>query len=184
VEAGATVLVAGAAQDPELVAGYLGAYRVLLADLVVITGGDSDALRRAIDDVKPSVPVIATRFRPAPAEPVSGRRIAVFTTAPAGAHDALREELERDHGADVALVSGNLGRRDALRADLEGVDAEVFLVEIKAAAIDVVAEAAAGRGAKVVFLDNAIEPLPGEPDLDAEFIRLADEAARLAGAAR
>ena len=67
---------------------------------------------------------------------------------------------------------------------MERADADVFLVEIKAAAIDVVAEAAHARGAGVVFLDNAVEPLPGEPDLDAELVRLADEAARLAGAAR
>ena len=86
--------------------------------------------------------------------------------------------------ADVTLVSGNLANREALRADLEHADADVFLVEIKAAAIDVVAEAAAERGAEVVFLDNAVEPLPGEPDLDAELVRLADEAARLAGAPR
>jgi cyclic 2,3-diphosphoglycerate synthetase len=182
VEAGARVLVAGAAQDPELVAGYLGAYRVLLSDLVVITGGDSDALREAIADVK-AVPVVATRFRPAPAEPVDGRRVAVFTTAPESAHAEIRAGLE-EAGADVTLVSGNLARRDALREDIGRADADVFLVEIKAAAIDVVAEAAAEHGAEVVFLDNAVEPLPGEPDLDAELVRLADEAARLARAAR
>ncbi len=183
VEAGARILVAAAAQDPELVAGYLGAYRVLLSDLVVITGGDSEDLRAAIADVK-AVPVIATRFRPSPVAPIAGRRVAVFTTAPHTAHDAIREELEREHGAEVTVVSGNLARRDALREDVERADADVFLVEIKAAAIDVVAEAADARGAEVVFLDNAVEPLPGEPDLDAEFVRLADEAARLAGAAR
>ena len=115
VEAGARVLVAGAAQDPELVAGYLGAYRVLLSDLVVITGGDSTALREAIAEVKP-IPVVATRFRPAPAAPVEGRRVAVFTTAPERAHAEIREELERA-GADVELVSGNLADRDALRED-------------------------------------------------------------------
>ena len=181
VEAGARVLVAGASQDPELVAGYLGAYRVLLSDLVVITGGDSEALRAAIADVKP-VPVIATRFRPAPAAPVDGRRVAVFTTAPERAHGEIREELERA-GADVELVSGNLADREALREDVRRAGADVFLIEIKAAAIDVVAEAAAQRGAEVVFLGNAVEPLPGEPDLDAELVRLADQAALVAGAA-
>jgi len=181
VEAGARVLVAGASQDPELVAGYLGAYRVLLSDLVVITGGDSDALREAIAGVKP-VPVVATRFRPAPAEPVDGRRVAVFTTAPERAHAEIREELERT-GAEITLVSGTLADRQALREDVRRADADVFLVEIKAAAIDVVAEAAAERGIEVVFLGNAVEPLPGEPDLDAELVRLADQAARVAGAA-
>jgi cyclic 2,3-diphosphoglycerate synthetase len=38
-----------------------------------------------------------------------------------------------------------------LREELELVDADVYLVELKAAAIDVVAEAALARGAEVVL---------------------------------
>ncbi|MGH3060112.1 MAG: hypothetical protein ACRDNA_01710, partial [Gaiellaceae bacterium] len=52
--------------------------------------------------------------------------------------------------------------------------AELFLVEIKAAAIDVVAEAAAERGIPVVFADNEVLPLAGERDLDALVLALAD----------
>ena len=48
--------------------------------------------------------------------------------------------------------------------------------EIKAAAIDVVAEAAAARGIEVVFADNEVLPLPGEPDLDEALEALAAEA--------
>jgi cyclic 2,3-diphosphoglycerate synthase len=73
------------------------------------------------------------------------------------------------------LVSGNLARREALREDIAKADADVFLVEIKAAAIDVVAEAAVERGAEVVFADNELVPV-GVPDLDTELIRLADSA--------
>jgi cyclic 2,3-diphosphoglycerate synthetase len=182
----ARILVAGGAQDPELVAGYLGAYRILLSDLVVLTGCEEplvspDALarlRNAIAAVA-DVPVIATRFRLRPIEPVEGKRVALFTTAPEVVHDRLRETLEAEHGARVTLVSGNLSRRDALRADVERAgDAEAFLVEIKAAAIDVVAEAAAARGIPTVFCDNAVEALDGEPDLDAALLALADAAAR------
>ena len=46
--------------------------------------------------------------------------------------------------------------------------------EIKAAAIDVVAEAAESRGLPVVFADNEVLPLPGEPDLDDAVTALAD----------
>jgi cyclic 2,3-diphosphoglycerate synthetase len=53
-------------------------------------------------------------------------------------------------------VSRNLARRDALRAELERVDAEVYLVELKAAAVDVVAEAAHARGAEVVLAANDV----------------------------
>ena len=53
--------------------------------------------------------------------------------------------------------------------------ARTYLVEIKAAAIDVVAEAARERGVRVVFCDNRPRSLPGEPDLDAMALGLAAE---------
>lgn len=179
VEAQARILVVGASQDPELVTGYLGAYRVLLSDLVVLTGCDTvsgAAVRERIHDVKPDLPVIATDFRPAPESAVSGRRIAFFTTAPSSAHPRLRAHLEEEHGADVALLSGHLARRAELGADLDtpaARDAEAYLVEVKAAAIDVVAETAASRGIPLVLCDNAVQALPGEPDLDAYVTALA-----------
>ena len=67
-------------------------------------------------------------------------------------------------------MSRNLANRARLREELGGIDADVFLTEIKAAAIDVVAEAAAERGAEVVFADNEVVPLAGEPDLDEQLL--------------
>mgnify|MGYP003287836475 CR=1 FL=1 len=182
VEAQGRILVVGASQDPELVCGYLGAYRILVSDLVVLTGCDlspAEPLKKAIGEVKPEIPVIATAFRPAPARPIQGRRVAFFTTASASAHAGLRTHLEHEHGAEVVLLSGNLARRTDLRADLETAaarNAELYLVEVKAAAIDTVAETAAERGIEVVLCDNAVQALPGEPDLDAHFTALADAA--------
>ena len=93
------------------------------------------------------VPVVAATLRLRPIEPLAGRRTAVFTTGP-----APTEHL----GGDVVHVSRNLADRAALRAELERIDADVFVVEIKAAAIDVVAEAAAERGVDVVLADNEV----------------------------
>jgi cyclic 2,3-diphosphoglycerate synthetase len=185
VETGRRILVAGAGQDPENVAGYLSAYRLLLSDLVVLTGceepladrGQVARLRAAIADVKPGLPVVATILRPSPVASVSGRKVAYFTTAPEPIQARLRRHLEEEHGAEVVFVSGNLSRRRELRAELDSAaarDAEVFLVEIKAAAIDVVAEAAAERALSVIFCDNEVRPLDGEPDLDAQLVALAD----------
>jgi cyclic 2,3-diphosphoglycerate synthase len=189
----AAVLVAGGAQDPGLVAGYLGSYRILLSDLVVLTGCEEplvtrehvEALRRAIGEVKPALPVVATVFRIEPAEPVEGRRVALFSTAPEGVHERVARHLAEEHGADVALVSGNLSRRDALREDLESEEArsaDVYLVEIKAAAIDAVAEAASERGVDVVFARNAVLALDGERDLDDALRGLAPRVSAGAGA--
>ena len=63
-----------------------------------------------------------------------------------------------------------------LREDLARIDAEVFVVELKAAAVDVVAEEARRRGVRVVLAANDVIPIPGEPALDAELERLAAEA--------
>ena len=56
-------------------------------------------------------------------------------------------------------VSGNLADRAALREELERLEVDVFLVELKAAAIDVVAEFALGRGAQVVLAANELRPV-------------------------
>jgi cyclic 2,3-diphosphoglycerate synthetase len=47
------------------------------------------------------------------------------------------------------------------------------LVELKAAAIDVVAEAAHARGVEVVLAANDVVPLDGEPDLDERLLEMA-----------
>jgi cyclic 2,3-diphosphoglycerate synthetase len=121
----------------------LNAYRVLVSDLVVDTGGADHRAIRALKDV----PVVRAELRLRPATPLRGRRTAVFTT---GA--APTEHL----GGDIVHVSRNLARRDALREELERIDAEVYLVELKAAAIDVVAEHALERGAEVVLAANDV----------------------------
>jgi len=173
------VLVASAQQPAELVVGYLNAYRILISDLVVLTmaedGTDHRALADAIREVK-EVPVVATVLRPRPVESVEGKRVAFFTTADEAAANRLERHLVEEHGATEVSVSCNLSRRDDLRRDLDNAEADVFLVEIKAAAIDVVCEAAHESGTALVFADNDLVPLDGQPNLDDELRALADVA--------
>jgi cyclic 2,3-diphosphoglycerate synthetase len=137
VAVGARVLVA---HD---VASGLNPYRVLISDLVLTRDDDVAEAAGALSDA----PVLRFDLRLRPSEALAGRRTAVFTTGPAPV----------DHlDADVVHVSRNLARRDALHAELEGLAAEVFLVEVKAAAIDVVAEAALDRGIRLVLADNEV----------------------------
>jgi cyclic 2,3-diphosphoglycerate synthetase len=173
------VLVASAQQPAELVVGYLNAYRILVSDLVVLTmaedGTDHRGLADAIREVK-DVPVVATVLRPRPVESVEGKRVAFFTTADEAAANRLERHLVEEHGAAEVSVSCNLSRRDDLRRDLDNAEADVFLVEIKAAAIDVVCEAAQESGTELVFADNDLVPLDGQPNLDDELRTLADVA--------
>jgi cyclic 2,3-diphosphoglycerate synthase len=179
VEANARVLVAGAHQEPELVTGYLNAYRILISDLVVLTmaeeGTDHEAVVEAIRAVK-EIPVVATVLRPRPVTPVDGKRVAFFTTARPEAAPLLERHVLEEHGATEVTVSCNLADREALRRDLERTDADVYVVEIKAAAIDVVSEAASERGVEVVFADNDVQTVPGQPNLDGELRELAEAA--------
>jgi cyclic 2,3-diphosphoglycerate synthase len=178
IAADRTVAVVGGHQDPAVVSGYLNAYRLLLADLVVVTMADAvsewpmvvDAIGRV---VRPGVGVVATALQPRPLVDVDGRSVAFFCAAPPDAHARLRRHLEDVHGARIVHVSGNLADRDALRKELVDVEAEVFLVELKAAAIDVVAEAALGRGSEVVLAANDVVPLDGQPDLDERVLEMA-----------
>jgi cyclic 2,3-diphosphoglycerate synthetase len=179
VATGRRVLVTSTFDPPELVTGYLNAYRILLADLVIVTMADAstphEALAEAIREVKPDVTVIAVGFRPRPLAPIDGKRVAYFTTAAPSAHDRLAADLS-GFGAELVHVSGNLADRPALEQELETVDADVYLTEIKAAAIDVVAEAGMQRGVEIVLVANDVVRVPGQPEFEAEILALADAA--------
>ena len=75
--------------------------------------------------------------------------------------------------ADVVHVSRSLADRAALRLELAGVQADTFLVEIKAAGIDVVAAEGLDRGIRVVAAANE---LVGD-GVDEALLALAPQAA-------
>jgi cyclic 2,3-diphosphoglycerate synthase len=173
-----TVVVVSGRQDAVVASGYLNTFRLLLADLVVVTMAEADGAWKPTRDavravVGAGVPVVATVLRPRPAAAVRGRTVAYFCTAPPSGHEALAEHLTAEHGAVVTHVSGNLGNRYALRSELDRIRADVFLVELKAAAIDVVAELAIERGADVVLAANDLVPLPTEGGLDEMLLEMA-----------
>jgi cyclic 2,3-diphosphoglycerate synthase len=111
---------------------------------VLVVGRGQDAnqylnpYRSLISDVVIEQPELRLR----PTAPLEGR-VAVFT---AGATEVSHLD------ADVVHVSANLADRGLLREDL--VDADTYLVELKAAAIDVVAEHALAHGIRVVLAAN------------------------------
>jgi cyclic 2,3-diphosphoglycerate synthetase len=176
----ATLLLATTDRPQDLLGG-LGPYRLARADALLVMGNDP-AEAQALVELATShaawrgTQAVAAVLVPAPVERVAGRKVAAFTTAPGFVAPIVERELAAA-GADVALVSCNLARRDELAADLAaaraaGVDA--LVVEIKAAAIDAVAEFADAHGIDVVFLDNVPRPHDPSVDLDALLQRLAD----------
>jgi len=125
---------------------------------VLVVGRDQDAdrylntYRRLISDIV----IENAQLRLRATAPLEGR-VAVFT---AGATDVSHLD------ADVLHVSTNLADRELLRHDL--VDADTYLLELKAAAIDVVAEHALAHGIRVVLAAN---DLVG--DFDKQLLALA-----------
>jgi cyclic 2,3-diphosphoglycerate synthetase len=96
------------------------------------------------------------------------------TTAPAGAGGVLTAHLEERHGAKVVGVSHNLARRPQLAEDLERLEgADILLVELKAAAIDMAARIALDRNMDVVFCDNRVVTTAGDTTFEAMVLRMA-----------
>jgi cyclic 2,3-diphosphoglycerate synthetase len=128
--------------------------RLLRADLLLAPPGRA-------------APPHALRFvlRSEPVEEVpDGARVAAFTTGGPAPPGAL-------------VSSANLARRAALAADLDRAVAEgcdVWLTELKAAAIDTVARRARAEGARVIFLRN--RPIGVDDDLDLALERLVRDA--------
>jgi cyclic 2,3-diphosphoglycerate synthetase len=145
----------------DAVTKYLDPYRLLLADLAVVTmaehGSAAATTTAAIHGSAPGLDVIHVVFRPEPLADVNGRKAFFCTTAPTDAGSVLKTHLEREHGCEVVGMTHKLSDRAALRRDLAEADAhDVVLVELKAAAIDVAARMAVEQGREVVFVNNAV----------------------------
>jgi cyclic 2,3-diphosphoglycerate synthase len=135
VATGARILVAH-----DLESG-LNPYRALISDLVLTMSDEVAAAAEALGRRS-----VRFDLRLQPVEPLDGRRAAVFTTGPA----------RIDHLERVVFSSRSLADRGKLARELEQADADVYVVELKAAAIDVVADHAAANGIDVVFAANEV----------------------------
>lgn len=185
VHADASILVVGAGRGLTYVRDYFGPFRLGQADAVVLTTAEEPnasaeeigAIRQAVEEIRPGLPVVTTTFRPAPIEPVEGASVFFATTAPAAILDKLSGHLEREYGCTVAGASPHLSNRSLLRADMRRCAGryDLLLTELKAAAIDVVAAAGQEAGVPTVLCDN-VPVSVDEGDLDGVLL----EAARLA----
>ncbi len=175
------MLVAGANQDPEYITGFLGSYRVLISDLLLLTMSEEPMAEdkkvqnivEAVRELKPGIEVIPTVFRPRPVGNVKGLRVAYISTAPPQVLEKLSEHLEEQYGCEVVGASGNLSDRRRLAEDLDNIkNAEAYLTEIKAAAVDVVTRRGSQEGRPVLYCDND----PVGDGLDEALLGLAREA--------
>lgn len=164
IRADRVILMVSAGQDISGVAGYLGPYRVMGADLVVVGGCDPpiagpervSAMVRTVRELNPRAAIATVIFRPRPLGAVRGARVFYANTAPHAIVPLLVEHLQQHFGCQVTGWSNALSDREKLMEDMRGsgADADVFLTELKASAVSTVAVEGAQRGKKVVFCDN------------------------------
>ncbi|MDP8957623.1 MAG: 2,3-diphosphoglycerate synthetase, partial [Actinomycetota bacterium] len=154
----------------EYLRGYFGPYRLGLASVVVVLEAEDQGAHGPADEIAglmSGLPNLRGRMVPQPLVAPEGRRVALVTTAHPRAGPHLAAALEAEGAEQVTVVHG-LGDRRRLREELEAAsDADLVLVEVKAAAVDVVLPWAEGRGKQVAFvhnrvvLDEGIERLTG-----------------------
>lgn len=180
----AGVLVVPATAPAEYLGGYLGPYRLLMSDLVVVTMASGPAgpenlpalrthLQRFLGDAR----YIVTELIPVPLADVGARRVFFATTAPGAAAATQVEHLRSQHGCNVVGWSARLADRSGLAEDLDTAqEYDVLLTELKAAAVDIGVERALARGAEVVFVDNRAVVVEGSVDLHAALSEVIDRA--------
>ena len=153
----ATVLVTSTDIDPEFLTGYLGPFRLAVADALVVMGEPGDRLRRNIARLAPDLAVFRAGLDPEPTTPVEGRRVVMVTTARPEAGGAISSSLRRQGARSVQTIH-TLGDRRLLAADLTNLHRDdLVLTEVKAAAATVVLPEARQVGAEIGFVNNRVE---------------------------
>jgi cyclic 2,3-diphosphoglycerate synthetase len=163
------LLVLSAAQPLEYFSDYMGPYRIALADVAVLTMAEEPlasaekvaAVQKTLREINPGITILTTCFRPEPVREdldLRGKRVFYATTAPAFMQEQLGRYLEEKFGVSIVGMSSSLSNRPKLRADLEkslenGIP-DMVLVELKAAAIDVVVDFAVSNGIRAEFINN------------------------------
>ena len=177
------ILVVPASAPPEYLGGYLGPYRLLLSDLVVLTMAGSPqagsenllALRFHVQRFRGDARLIVTDFEPVPLGDVRGRDAFFTTTAPGAVAARQVASLEAAHGVRVVGWSARLADRAGLAEDMDKAERyDVLLTELKAAAVDVACDRALARGAQVVFVDNRAVVTEGDENLQTVLAQTID----------
>lgn len=159
-----TITIVGSADQARMLTGP---GRIAQADLVLVR---ADRGTSAIVEARAwtEAPIAGFRLVPtAISPPPADARVAVFTTG-APAVD----------GVDAVVTSVNLARRELLADDLERAKRERcdhYLIELKAAAIDVIAASARADGVAVSLVRN--RPVSDDADLDGLLLNVWKEAA-------
>ena len=181
VDTDITICTIGAFQEWGSLIGYLGIYRIMMADMIILTMCEEpiadlkkiDHLESMIRKFNPEAAVLRTIFRPKPVSDIRGKKIFLGMTAIDSIEKNIVDHLETGYGCTVVKASFNLSRRNELKKDLENSpEFDLILTELKAAAVDVLTEYASKEKKEVVYLDNIPIIAGSGTDLKRELIKL------------
>jgi cyclic 2,3-diphosphoglycerate synthetase len=180
VDTDINICTIGAFQEWDSLVGYLGIYRMIMADMIILTMCEEpiadfkkiDYLESRIKKFNPGAAVIRTIFRPRPLSSIRNKKVFLGMTAIDRIERNIIDYLEAEYGCIVVKASFNLSRRDELRKDLDSSpEFDLILTELKAAAVDILTEHASKEKKEVVYMDN-IPIITSSTDLKIELIKL------------
>jgi cyclic 2,3-diphosphoglycerate synthetase len=178
IETDKNICIIGAGQSWESIVGYLGIYRILRADLIVVTmcekpTADSEKisfLENEIKKIKPGIKIIKTIFRPGPLSDISGKKIFMAMTANRIIESGIKDYMERNYKCKVRKVSFNLSNRKQLKRDLQKCDDyNTILTELKASSVDLLTDYALQHKKEIAYMNNILVVLGGEKILRREL---------------
>jgi len=175
------ICIIGAGQSWESIVGYLGIYRILSADLIILTMCEEPVadrnkiklMEKEIRKINSKAPIIKTIFRPQPLSNVTGKKVFIAMTADRIIKFKIKEYIEQNFKCKVGEISFNLGNRKKLREDLEkSKNYDTILTELKAASVDVLTDYAYKNNKEIVYMNNIPVILDDEDILKRELEKI------------
>jgi len=163
VDTDATICLIGAHQKWESIVGYLGIYRIMISDLVLLTMCEEpmadkakvDFLKKKILQINPDANILTSIFRPVPLGDIRGKKVFLAMTAKEKIIKKIAAYLEEKYKCRIVKSSYNLSRRKELVDDLSSTDEyHVLLTELKAASVDIVTDYARKNHKEIYYLNN------------------------------
>ena len=176
-----TICVIGANQDWEEITGYLGIYRILISDMVILTNCEKpiaspdkiNQLEKNIKTINPNVNIYRSKFRPYPLGSIKYKKVIVAMTAKSIIKDKIKKYIEKHYHCSVVGFTFNLSNRILLKKELQAfTDYDTVLTELKAASVDVVTDFALKSGKEVIYMNNIPKILNGSRAFEEEILQL------------
>ncbi len=172
VKTNKNIVLVGAGQNIRKISGYMGQYRLMLGDLILVTMCEKpiaskekiEKIYKNIKEINPDVDIALTVFRPEPHKNIENKNVFVATTAPKQIKNRIIDYLEKNYNCRIKGYSGYLSNREKLESDLDkNLDkCDILLTEIKAASIDVAAKIAREKGVEISFMHNSMKIVGGD----------------------